>query len=74
MRALLAHFDAWLDTLDGDMRRAMTSPSTWLGVSVLAALVIEGAGVLPAGRALFQLDVPRATSEYMRCVEESAFL
>jgi len=21
-----------------------------------------------------QLDVPRATSEYMRCVEESAFL
>ena len=30
--------------------------------------------VIEIGLATGQLDVPRATSEYMRCVEESAFL
>src|SRR5712671_6010428 len=56
-RALEGHFHAWLDTLDGDMRQAMVSPSTWFGVTVLGALVILGAGVLPVGRAAFHLKV-----------------
>jgi two-component system, NtrC family, C4-dicarboxylate transport sensor histidine kinase DctB len=56
-RRAVTHFNGWLDTLDGDMRQAMVSPSTWLGVTVLGALVIFGAGVLPVGRSIFHLNV-----------------
>jgi signal transduction histidine kinase len=42
------------------MRRAMAAPSTWFGVSILAALVICGAGILPVGKATFGLDARKA--------------
>jgi signal transduction histidine kinase len=58
---MASKFDAWLDTLDSDMRQAMVSPSTWLSVTVSGALVILGAGVFPAGAAIFHLDPVAAT-------------
>jgi two-component system, NtrC family, C4-dicarboxylate transport sensor histidine kinase DctB len=64
-RACAAHFYAWLDTLDGDMRQAMVSPSTWLGVAILAALVICSAGLFPPGREVFHLRVVDAAWAFL---------
>jgi two-component system C4-dicarboxylate transport sensor histidine kinase DctB len=55
-----ARVQAWLDTLDPDMRKAVVSPSTWTGVTILAALVIAGAGIVPKVREIFQLRVEAA--------------
>lgn len=52
-----AEFHAWLDAIDPNVRDAMVSPSTWLGVTCCAALVIATAGLLPWTRGFFQLRV-----------------
>jgi signal transduction histidine kinase len=73
-RAGEAHFYAWLDTLDGDTRQAMVSPSAWLGVTILAALVIAGAGVFPLGREVFHLKVAETAWCFLPTIALGLFL
>lgn len=59
-RRLRAYVLEWLDTIDPDMRLAVVSLQTWRNVTVLGAMVIVGAGLLPATRELFHLDAGSA--------------
>jgi two-component system C4-dicarboxylate transport sensor histidine kinase DctB len=55
-----AGFVPWLDTIDPDIRQAIIDPRSWLGVTVIALVVIGVAGLLPATRDFFQLRASAA--------------